>query len=108
MGEYACLGEDVDCYSVGKVSIGDQATVSQGARLCSAGHDIASRTMELTVASVIVEANSWVAGWAIILPGVTVGEGAVVGAGAVVAKDVAPWTVVVGNPARCVRDRQQL
>ena len=106
MGEYACLSENVDCYSVGTISIGDQATVSQGVKLCTAGHDISSRIMELTVSPIKVEANAWVAGWAIILPGVTIGEGAVVGAGAVVAKDVEPWTVVGGNPAKFIKKRE--
>ena len=44
-------------------------------------------------------------GWSIILPGVTIGEGAVVGAGSVVTKDVEPWSVVVGNPAKFVKKR---
>ena len=49
--------------------------------------------------------NVWIATGAIILPGVTVGEGAVVGAGSVVARDVPPWTVVAGNPAREIKKR---
>lgn len=105
MGAYACLSEDVDCYSVDQITLGDQATVSQGVKLCTAGHDISSKTMELTTASITIGANAWIAGWAIVLPGVTVGEGAVVAAGAVVAKDVSPWTVVGGNPALKIKDR---
>lgn len=105
MGKYACLSENVDCYSVADVIIGDQATISQGARLCTAGHDMSSRIMELTTHPITVGANSWVAGWAIVLPGVTIGEGAVVAAGAVVTKDVAPWTVVGGNPAKWIKKR---
>lgn len=45
----------------------------------------------------------WIGFNAIVLPGITIGEGAVVGAGSVVTRDVAPWTVVAGNPARVVR-----
>ena len=105
MGEYACLSENVDCYSVDDVIIGDQTTVSQGVRLCTAGHDISSRIMELTYAPITVGTNSWVAAWATILPGVTIGEGAVVAAGAVVTKDVEPWTVVGGNPAKFIKER---
>ena len=106
MGDYACLGENVDCYTVDEIIIGDQALVSQGVRLCAAGHDISSRIMELTYAPIKIGANSWVAAWATILPGVTVGEGAVVGAGAVVAKNVEPWTVVGGNPAKFIKKRE--
>ncbi len=105
MGDYACLSENVDCYTVDEISIGDQATVSQGVRLCAAGHDITSKIMELTHKPIVIGANAWVAGWSIVLPGVTIGEGAVVGAGSVVTKDVKAWIVVAGNPARFIKER---
>lgn len=105
MGAYACLSENVDCYTVDKISIGDQATVSQGVKLCAAGHDITSKIMELTHMPIVIGGNVWVAGWSIILPGVTIGEGAVVGAGSVVTKDVERWTVVAGNPAKFIKRR---
>ncbi len=54
---------------------------------------------------ITIEDCSWIATGAIILPGVTVGEGAVVAAGAVVTHDVPPWTVVAGNPAKEVKKR---
>lgn len=105
MGEYACLSENVDCYTVDRIAIGDQVTVSQGARLCTAGHDMSSRSMELTTKPIAIGDCSWVAAWATVLPGVTIGEGAVVAAGAVVTKDVDPWTVVGGNPATLIKKR---
>lgn len=106
MGAYACLSAEVDCYAVAPITLSDNATVSQGVKLCTAGHDISSRIMELTTAPIVIDANAWVAGWAIVLPGVTIGEGAVVAAGAVVTKDVEPWTVVGGNPARVLKRRE--
>lgn len=106
MGEYACLSEDVDCYTVAEITVGDQATVSQGVKLCTAGHETASEIMELTYSPIVIGANAWVAGWSIIMPGVTIGEGAVVGAGAVVTKDVEPWTIVGGNPAKLIKKRE--
>jgi len=105
MGKYACLSESVDCYSVDEIRIGNQATVSQGVKLCTAGHDISSKIMELTYAPIVIGDNAWVAGWSIILPGVTIREGAVIAAGSVVAKDVDPWTVVGGNPAKLIKKR---
>ena len=105
MGAYACLSENVDCYTVDEIVIGAQATVSQGVKLCSASHDISSRIMELTTSPIHIGENAWVAGWSIILPGVTIGEAAVVAAGSVVTKDVEAWTVVGGNPAKFIKKR---
>ena len=105
MGAYASLSENVDCYTVDEIIVGAQTTVSQGTKLCTAGHDITSRIMELTYAPIHIGANAWVAAWSTILPGVTIGEGAVVAASAVVTKDVEPWTVVGGNPAKFIKKR---
>lgn len=105
MGAYACLSENVDCYAVDAIIIGNQATVSQGVKLCTAGHDISSTIMELTHDPIIICDSAWVAAWAIVLPGVTIGEGAVVAAGAVVTRDVEPWAVVGGNPAKFIKQR---
>jgi virginiamycin A acetyltransferase len=52
-----------------------------------------------------LESDVWIGHGAIILQGVRIGEGSVVAAGSVVTKDVAPYTIVAGNPARTVRDR---
>ena len=87
-GAYACLGVDIDCYTVDEIKIGSRATVSQGVKLCAAGHDIISKILELTYAPIEIEANAWVA------------------AGAVVTKDVEPWTVVGGNPAKVIGRRE--
>jgi putative colanic acid biosynthesis acetyltransferase WcaF len=105
LGVYVALSEQVNCYSVDMIEIGNSTTVSQGAFLCCASHDITSQSMELTHNSITIDAQAWVAARAFIGPGVHIGEGAVVGACAVVTKDVAPWTVVVGNPARAIKKR---
>ena len=105
MGDYSCLSEDVDCYSVDQVRIGAQAVISQGAFLCTASHDISSPIMDLTHAPIVVGAQAWVAARAFVGPGTTVGEGAVVGACAVVTRDVKPWAIVAGNPARPIGRR---
>ena len=105
MGEESTIGDRVDCYTVDKITIGDQVVVSQDAFLCTASHDISSSDMQLTTAPIFIKNNAWICARAIILPGVTIGEGAVVAAGAVVTKDVEPWTVVGGNPANCIKTR---
>jgi Acetyltransferase (isoleucine patch superfamily) len=105
MGDYSCLSERVDCYSVDNVVIGDQVVVSQDVFLCCASHDIASPIMELTYAPIVIESQVWVAARAFVGSGVTIGEGAVVGACAVVTKNIEPWMVVAGNPAKPIKKR---
>lgn len=107
MGDFSCLGPNVDCYSVSPIRIGAYVTVSQYSFLCSASHDIDSRDMTLVTAPVTLKDHVWVAADAFVGPGVTVHEGAVVGARASVFKDVPPWSVVGGNPARVLRARSR-
>ncbi len=105
MERYACLASDVDCYNVAPVHIGANTTVSQGAYLCTASHDITNPLNPLISAPIIIEDQAWVAADAFVGMGVTVGQGAVVGARAVVFKDVEPWIVVGGNPAKFIKKR---
>lgn len=99
MGDYSCLAFQVDCYNVDLVSLGAHATVSQYSHICTASHDIADPRMGLVTSPIEIAAESWVAAGAYIGPGVTLGQGSVAAARAVVVKDVKPWTVVGGNPA---------
>jgi putative colanic acid biosynthesis acetyltransferase WcaF len=103
----SCLANDVDCYCVAPIRVGAHATVSQYSYLCSASHDPRDPAMPLIIAPIVIESYAWVAADVFVGPGVTVGEGAVVGARSTVIQDVAPWTVVAGAPAilRGVRPR---
>jgi putative colanic acid biosynthesis acetyltransferase WcaF len=105
MGEFSCLGPWVDCYCVAPVRIGAHATVSQYSFLCTASHDMERADMPLITAPIEIGDGAWVAADVFVGPGVKVGEGAVLGARSTVFKDVAPWTVVAGNPARVLRRR---
>ena len=106
IGDYVALSEHVVCYTVDKITIGSQTTVSRDAFLCCASHDVTSSIMELTFAPITVGSNAWIAARSIIMPGRKVGDGAVVAAGAVVVNDVEPWTVVGGNPAKFITKRE--
>ena len=106
IGENAWIDGGVNLYAVDKLVIGAHAVVSTGAFLCTASHDPSSSAFELKTAPIVVRDMAWIGANAFVMPGVTIGEGAVVGACSVVTKDVEPWTIVAGNPARVVKRRQ--
>lgn len=83
-----------------EVIIGKNVCINDGVHLLTASHDVKSPEWNQVKAKIVIEDYVWIAMNAIVLPGVHIGKGAVVGAGAVVSKDVAPGTIVVGNPAR--------
>ncbi len=98
---FGCLfdGRHYQIRTGSDVSIGPEATI------LTLGHDPQSPEFADKGGDVIVGDRVWIAYRAIILPGVTIGEGAVVGAGSVVTKDVEPYTIVAGNPARLIKKR---
>jgi putative colanic acid biosynthesis acetyltransferase WcaF len=105
MGAHSCLADDVDCYSVDAVVLGDFATVSQQAMLCTATHDYNDPEFKLVTKPIAIGPRAWIGARAFIGPGIVVREGAVVGATAAVFRDVDAWTVVGGNPARLLKTR---
>jgi len=105
MAERSVLGDRAECYCVDRVTLHERAVVSQLAYLCAATRDIRSLDKPLVTRPIVVERDAWVCARAFVGPGVTVGEGAVVGACAVVMRDVPDWAVVAGNPAEKVRER---
>ncbi len=106
LGEAAILGPDVDCYCVALIRIGPHAMVSQYSYLCAASHDYTQPHLPLVTAPIVVAGSAWVCADCFVGPGVTVGEGAVVGARSTVFRDVPPWMVVAGNPPRVIRRRE--
>ena len=106
MDDNAWIGPQVDCYNAALIKMEKNSTISQRAFICTASHNISSKKHELITSPIIIEQQAWIAAEAFIGPGVTIGEGAVVGARACVVKNVEPWTVVGGNPAKFIKKRE--
>lgn len=106
MGSFSVLGDDVDCYSMDKITIGSKVAISQRAFLCTGSHDISSYKRPLITKPIIIADHAWVCSQAFIGPGVSLGVGVVVAAGAVVTKSVEDFFVVGGNPASIIKKRE--
>jgi putative colanic acid biosynthesis acetyltransferase WcaF len=105
IGEESCIGPNVK-FHIGKTIIGSKVTVSQGTYLCSGSHEINSINTPFITKPILINDYAWVAAETFIMMGVEIGEGAIIGARAVVFRDVEPWTVVGGNPASFIKKRQ--
>jgi len=105
IGAQASLGENVLVYSLGLVEIGPRTTVSHNAHLCAGSHDYRDPGLPLLRLPITIGADAWICAQSFVGPGVVIGDGAVVGACAVVMGPVEPWVVVAGNPARFVKQR---
>ncbi|MEF8746772.1 MAG: putative colanic acid biosynthesis acetyltransferase [Candidatus Accumulibacter propinquus] len=106
MGDYVCLGANVDCYNVAKIRIGSYSTVSQRAYLCSASHDVTTLALPLIYAPITIGEYAWVCAEAFVSLGQSIGPGAVVGARSVVTKDIPAWTIAAGHPASVIKARR--
>jgi maltose O-acetyltransferase len=105
VGEHCTIGDS--CFLDGRsgLTIGDSVNLGSHVTIYTRQHAVDSPDFAEVGAPVTVGDHAWIASHAIVLPGVSIGEGAVVAAGAVVTKDVAPFAMVAGNPARFVRER---
>lgn len=100
-----CLAHHVIIHNTAPITLKYRCRVSQYSYLCAGTHDIRKKNFDTIRKPIIIENHAWVAAKCFIGPGVTIGEGAVCGAASVVFKDIEPWTVVCGNPAKFVKKR---
>lgn len=106
LGDYAFIGPRVIVYSMAKIAFLPYALASQGAHICAGTHDIEDVGFQLTARPILIGSRAWIAADAFVGPGVTIGEGAVLGARGCAFRDLAPWTVYGGNPAKVLKQRQ--
>jgi maltose O-acetyltransferase len=109
VGNRSALG--LDCLVIGPLVVGDD--VMMGPRCCMLGSSHATASTDVPMnqqgflpdQAVVIEDDVWIGANVTVLPGRTIGRGSIVGAGAVVTRDVPPYSVVGGNPAQVVASR---
>jgi putative colanic acid biosynthesis acetyltransferase WcaF len=105
LGKQCGIANGVTLYSQGKITIGCRAVISQGAYICAGTHDYTQPGFPLITKPIIVHDHVWIAAEAFIHPGTTINPGCVIGARAVVTRDMPAWMVCAGNPCKPLKQR---
>lgn len=106
VGDWSAVGEDVLIYNLGPVTLGRGVTLSYRAHLCAGSHDLRDPRMPLLRPPIDIEDHAWVGTEAFVGPGVRLGEASILGARAVVVRNVPAGAIVAGNPARVIGTRE--
>ncbi len=121
IGDYCYIGEQTRIWSAISINIGDRVLLAHNVNIfdnlthpinpwtrheqykaiITTGHP---KKIDLSERPIVIADDVWIGCLSIVLPGVAIGEGAIIGAGSVVTKDVPSWTIVAGNPAKVIRE----
>lgn len=107
IGNFTSIGRNSTLDSRGKLIIGNSVSISPNVKILTAQHKINTKMFDGENKSVVIEDYVWIGTGAIILPGVTLEKGSVIAAGSIVTKDVKAFTVVGGNPAKFIKNREK-
>lgn len=105
IGDFVTLGRDVELYNHAWIRIKSQTVISQRSFICTSSHDYTRPDMPLIYSDINIGEECWVAAEAFIGPGVTIGDGSIIGARSVVSRSMPERMVCVGNPCRPIKPR---
>ncbi|RYZ89256.1 MAG: putative colanic acid biosynthesis acetyltransferase [Proteobacteria bacterium] len=106
MEDRATIGHKAEIYNLGMVIMKARCTVAQHCYICTGSHDLSIPSLPMMTAPITIGEDVWIGARSLVLPGVTLGAGAVVAAGSNVTRDVDPWVIVGGNPAKVLKNRE--
>jgi len=106
VGDHTWIGEDCWIDNLGPVQFGNNVCVSQGTYFCTGNHDWSDVAFGLIVLPIHVHDGAWICARATVLPGVTIGEGAILAAASVATKNIPAFAIHAGNPASFVNSRR--
>ena len=105
IGDYSWIGDDVVLYSLGDIEIGSNTVISQKSYLCTGSHDYTKETFDIFAKKIKVGNSCWLATDVFVAPGITISDGAIVGARSSVFNDVDANTINVGSPSKMIKKR---
>ncbi|WP_134090043.1 WcaF family extracellular polysaccharide biosynthesis acetyltransferase [Olivibacter sp. XZL3] len=105
LGDECGIASGVELYSQGLITVGYRAIISQGTYICTGTHDYTKAGHPLYTLPITIKDKAWVAADCFVHPGITIGEGAVIGARSVVTKDMPAWMVCAGHPCKPLKER---
>lgn len=104
--DVVAIADDAIIYNPAQIKLGSHVIISQEAYLCGATHDYEDPAFPLRSLPISIGAHAWVCARATVQPGVSVGDGAVLGLGAIATRNLEQWSVYAGVPARKIKDRK--
>jgi putative colanic acid biosynthesis acetyltransferase WcaF len=105
IGQQSGIASGSVLYNQGEIFIGDKTVISQGVNICTGTHDYTKAGFPLLTSPIYIGNHVWIAADAFIHPGVTIADGCVVGARAVVINDMPEWMVCAGHPCKPIKPR---
>jgi len=105
IGDYSWIGDDVVLYSLGEIEIGSNTVISQKSYFCTGSHDYTKETFDIFAKKIKVGNSCWLATDVFVAPGITISDGAIVGARSSVFNDVDANTINVGSPSKMIKKR---
>lgn len=105
IGDKSCLATRCEVYNLGPVKLCERVTVAQYAYICNGTHDFSSKRLPLLVGNIVIEDDVFIGAKVLVLPGLTIKESSIVGAGSVLTKDTEPFGIYAGNPAKIIKKR---
>jgi putative colanic acid biosynthesis acetyltransferase WcaF len=107
IGDYSWIGDEVILYTLGEINIGSNTVISQRSYICTGSHDYTSPNFDIYAKAIHIGDQVWIAADVFVAPGVTIGDGTVVGARSTVLHDLPSGMVCYGNPAVPVKPRRR-
>jgi putative colanic acid biosynthesis acetyltransferase WcaF len=106
IGDHSWIGDHVTLYTLGEIAIGSNTVISQKCYLATGSHDYQRQTFDIYTKRISIGDGVWLASDVFVFPGITIGDGAVVGARSTVIDDLPEGVICFGNPAKPVKQRQ--